>query len=82
MANPNSLLTKIRINLARWLDPCPDRGEAWCVDCAVNGGRTLVLNANGHAEHVQQHTGADDKTTSYISIRANYGYVPAESEEP
>lgn len=76
MANPNSLLTKIRFHLARWLDPFPDRGEAWCMDCAVNNGRTLILNANGHADHVRQHTGSGDKTTSHISIRANFGYIP------
>lgn len=84
MANPYSLLTKIRFTLARWLDPYPDRGEAWCMNCELNDGRTLILNAAGHNEHVRMHRdeseGADGRTN--IAMRVNYGYVPAESEDP
>jgi len=83
MANPHSRLTKFRFALAQWLDPYPDKGEAWCVDCALNDGRTLILNAIGHTAHVARHR--DDstgKTTSTIAIRANYGYIPSENEEP
>lgn len=80
MANPNSLSTRIRFYLARWLDPYPDRGEAWCMECALNEGRTLILNADGHADHVERHREASGKKFTGISIRANYGHIPQEEE--
>ena len=80
MANPYSLLTRIRFSLSRWLDPYPDKGEAWCLDCNLNDGKTLILNANGHSDHLERHREASegDDTFSGISIRANFGVVPAE----
>lgn len=82
MANPYSKLTWLRFHLAHWLDPYPDRGEAWCIGCVLNGGRTLVLNADGHTDHMRAHRNPDDpdKTTT-IAIRANYGPVPP-NEDP
>lgn len=74
MANPNSAWTRLRLQLAGWLDPCPDRGEAWCMTCALNGGRTLILNAAGHREHAEQHRNSDGDHT--IAMRVNYGYIP------
>lgn len=56
MPNPNSLLTKIRINLADRFEPTPDKGEAWCIGCAFSMGRTIILaadRAHGHAEKHQ-----------------------------
>jgi len=77
MANPYSLLTKIRFALSRRLDPYPDRGEAWCMDCALNGGRTLILNASGHSDHVEAHREASgDGEWVGIAIRANFGVIP------
>ena len=78
MANPHSLLTLVRFRLARWVDPYPDKGEAWCMDCVLNGGRTLILNAAGHPVHVAQHRDAIDRGETAISIRVNYGQVRAE----
>lgn len=81
MANPYSTWTRVRFIMARWLDPYPDKGKAWCLDCTLNGGRTLVLNAAGHAAHVLHHRGASGKTPDNIAIRANYGRTP-QAEEP
>ena len=80
MANPNSVLTRARFVLAQWLDPYPDRGEAWCMGCELNGGRTVVLNANGHTAHAEQHREASAGTSapSSIAMRINWGHVPAE----
>lgn len=80
MANPYSRLTKIRFALSRWLDPYPDRGEAWCMDCELNDGRTLILNAAAHAEHLHQHRADIDDPAGHttISIRANFGATPME----
>ena len=79
MANPHARLTKIRFALARWLDPYPDKGEAWCMACELNDGRTLILNAAGHADHVERHREASGEGDWIgISIRANFGVVPRE----
>jgi hypothetical protein len=72
MANPHSPLTKIRARLATWLEPYPDRGEAWCVNCALNGGRTLIVPATGHARHVMQHRD-EQGMRSAVSIRVSWG---------
>jgi len=57
--NPDSRMAKLRILLAAALDPMPDPGEAWCMDCALNGGRTQVLTATGYMTHVQLHADGD-----------------------
>jgi hypothetical protein len=49
------------------------------MDCALNGGRTLILNANGHADHIRQHSDAVVKT-SYISIRCQLEYASSEDD--
>lgn len=72
MANPNSLLTKIRFRLVRWLDASPDVGEAWCIDCGLNNGRTLIVPAPGHSRHVGLHR---DQENISIAIRVNWGQV-------
>jgi hypothetical protein len=78
MASPYSRLTKIRFALSRRLDPYPDKGEAWCMDCTLNDGRTLILNASAHSDHVEAHREASGKAGLWdgISIRANFGIVP------
>lgn len=75
MASPYSLLTRIRARVATWLEPYPDKGEAWCVNCALNGGRTLVLPSTGHAHHVMQHRGQNGMR-SPVAIRVNWGVTP------
>ncbi len=79
MSNPHSRLTKMRFALSRWLDPYPDRGEAWCMDCVLNDGRTLILNAAAHTDHLERHREASEPDGWVgISIRANFGAVPQE----
>lgn len=85
MANPHSVITRARLALAQWLDPHPDPGEAWCMGCKINGGRTVVLNAHGHREHVYAHRDeSSGKTATSISMRVNYGQVgdSVDGEEP
>jgi hypothetical protein len=55
MPKPNSIITKIRRELANRLQPCPDKGEAWCVNCTLNSGRTAVLSADGISPHTLEH---------------------------
>jgi hypothetical protein len=55
MSNPNSLWTRYRRILAALIEPHPDPGEGWCVDCSLNGGRTVVLPADGLEEHTELH---------------------------
>jgi hypothetical protein len=78
MANPNSLLVKVRFRLVRWLDPFPDQGEAWCINCVMNDGRTIILSASGHLHHVEQHREIteDHPVADAIAIRVNWGHLP------
>jgi len=80
MSNPYSRLTKIRFALSRKLDPYPDKGEAWCMDCVLNDGRTLILNAAAHSDHVEAHREASGESGQWIgiAIRANFGAIPRE----
>ena len=85
MSNPYSRLTKIRFALSRKLDPYPDKGEAWCMDCVLNDGRTLILNAAAHSDHVELHREELHRDPSGesgqwvgIAIRANFGAIPKE----
>lgn len=55
MIDPNSLLTRLRRRLAARVEPGPDAGEAWCVDCELNHGRTTVLPADGTSGHLEIH---------------------------
>lgn len=71
MAKPNSALTLIRRILVRIIEPGPDPGEAWCLDCSLNGGRTLVLPADGYKPHAISH--ADGQ----VQIRACWPGKPA-----
>lgn len=75
MASPYSPLTKIRARLATWLEPYPDKGEAWCVNCTLNGGRTLILPATGHTHHVMLHRDQQGMPST-VAIRVNWGAVP------
>lgn len=75
MASPYSPLTRIRARLATWLEPYPDKGEAWCVNCTLNGGRTLIVPATGHAHHVMQHRGKQGMQGP-VAIRVNWGATP------
>jgi hypothetical protein len=59
MNNPNGLYIRFRLWLARKLDVGPDAGEGWCLNCAINGGKTLITSADGIMNHVRlDHHGA------------------------
>jgi hypothetical protein len=75
--NPNSRLTRFRRRLAQIIEPLPANGEGWCIDCTLNGGRTLVISPDGYRQHVSEHVarhGADDQ----VRIRA--AWAPDEPE--
>ena len=55
MSKPNSRLTRFRRHLAHVIEPGPAAGEAWCVDCAMNDGRTLIVSADGFRDHAGEH---------------------------
>jgi hypothetical protein len=59
MTRPDSLLTRLRRQLARIIEPGPDPGEAWCLDCALNEGRTLIVSADGFRDHAGQHASGE-----------------------
>jgi len=57
------------------------------MECTLNDGRTLILNAAAHADHVEKHREASSEPGGWcdISIRANLGKVAdfgPESETP
>lgn len=70
VANPRSWLTRARLRLARWVEPDPDPGEAWCLGCVLNGGVTAVLPADGHERHAELHAGQDG--AHVVQIRVNW----------
>lgn len=59
MTKPNSLTTKVRRFLARRLDPRPDGGEAWCINCALSNRKTVVLSVDGIKQHAEKHAPTD-----------------------
>jgi hypothetical protein len=47
--------TRFREHLAAKIDPKPAMGEAWCVDCLFNEGRTRVISVDGVDLHLRAH---------------------------
>lgn len=52
---PDSALSRLRRWASDLIDPKPDRGEAWCIQCSLNGGRTLILSADSLVSHREKH---------------------------
>lgn len=55
MARPTSRLTRFRFWLATRIDAYPGMNEAWCVNCTLNGHRTMVLGADAVFTHADRH---------------------------
>lgn len=70
MANPNSLLTRLRRRLAKRIAPGPDPGESWCVGCSLHGGRTVVLTADGGPDHAREHQESSDPGAHVITLQS------------
>jgi hypothetical protein len=68
MAQPYSLLTRFRQWLDVYIDPSPDPGEGWCINCGLNDGRTIVLSADGVNDHINVHKEADAKHLVQIKL--------------
>lgn len=77
MSNPYSLPVRLRLRLSRWLDPDPDAGEAWCIQCSLNNRRTKILPADGMKAHAQEHRDAEGSSRS-LTIRAAW---PLDSQD-
>lgn len=58
--NPNAPMTRFRRWLAGKITVHPRPGRAWCLDCAMNGGRTLVIDADDAKDHAQAHQDCGD----------------------
>lgn len=77
MAKPNSLTTIIRRRLARIIDPLPPGEEAWCIDCTLNDGWTLVVPPAAVFIHLRMHKDrADDVYVNMIGRK-----IPAKQSE-
>jgi hypothetical protein len=67
MAKLNSSLTRIRLVLARKLDPFPPRGEAWCFGCRLVGGANVAFPSEQLQAHVSAHK--MQEPPGYVNIR-------------
>jgi len=69
MRAPSGWVIRLRERLARFIDPVPAAGVAWCADCSLNGGKTLTFNSAGVQGHLRVHqaSGAD-----YTQVRVKY----------
>jgi hypothetical protein len=63
MPKPNSFTTVLRRAIVKIVEPLPEAGYAWCLDCALNQGKTKVLHADRWFFHVEKH-GSND----YVEI--------------
>lgn len=61
--DPDSLLIRLRRWLVYKLDVKPAPGKSWCVNCALNGGRTRIMNADAGPVHAREHTAAGEQVT-------------------
>ena len=68
MTNPNSVFSRLRRELAEKIEPKPDAGEGWCINCSLEEGRTLVLPANGFQRHAQKHSDTDGHDHMQINV--------------
>lgn len=56
MAQPNSLLTLIRRAIIKRIEPRPDPGEGWCMECDLTPDRrTVVIPADSINTHILLH---------------------------
>lgn len=61
MPDPNSWLTKFRFAVVKLIEPGPELGEAWCIDCSLNDGLTLVIEVDGTQLHARSHVQRGNK---------------------
>jgi hypothetical protein len=55
MRRHRSFIIKARLALAKIIDPFPDIGEAWCVNCSLNNGKTLLMSSDSVIKHTDKH---------------------------
>ncbi len=70
MSKPDSRWTRFRRRLSVKIEPAPDEGEAWCMDCALNGGHSLVVSSAGAPLHVERHHREDPGGDLYVISRS------------
>lgn len=69
MSHPNSRLTRFRNWLARRIEVYPGLNEAWCIDCTLNDGKTMVLGATAAYGHADRHGAETPGQTLRIKAR-------------
>jgi hypothetical protein len=65
---PDSRFTRFRRRLAKRIEPLPPEGEAWCINCVLNDGKTLILPANSGIQHVDAHRDSPPSTFMQLQI--------------
>lgn len=77
LANPDSLLSAFRRWLVRWIELSPAPGEAWCLRCELNGGKTRVVPIHGWREHVEEHK---ERGSNRVGMQGCWSGVPDEPD--
>jgi hypothetical protein len=65
---PDSRFTRFRRRLAKRIEPGPGPGEAWCINCVLNDGHTLILPADSGIQHVGAHRDSPPATFMQLQI--------------
>jgi len=61
---------------SKWKNPrMPPPGEAWCVKCSLNGGKTRIVSPGGLRHHIDQHPPKD-----IIDLRASWRTTSQEKQ--
>lgn len=62
------------------IEPGPDAGEAWCVDCRLNEEKTLLIPANSARRHAEKHMDEKDDYKSFVRMKAAWPHHPREKK--
>lgn len=71
MRNPGSIMARIRFTLAQAIEPSPDIGEAWYLDCRLNDMKTVVIPADSMFKHAVRHVQTGDGGTA-MTLRGSF----------
>ena len=66
--SPNNPFIKFRFWLADKIRVFPPEGEAWCVNCVRNDGKTVIVPVSGMQNHLRDHQPND-----YVKIITEEG---------
>jgi hypothetical protein len=69
LISPDAPWTRFRRWLSATIEPRPSAGEAWCMDCVLNAGRTRIVSSSGASLHVERHHEEDPGGELYVIAR-------------